>query len=83
MQRIHERLNQVGGAAFSELFEPGMHKSAMIGVFLAILELIRHHSVNAEQSEGQNDIVITPGEFFKDDQDFGDVDDYSSKPDEG
>ena len=40
---------------FSELFEPGMHKSAMIGVFLAVLELVRHHCVRTEQSHVRRD----------------------------
>ncbi len=44
MRRIHERITQHQRAAFSELFEPGMHKSAIVGVFLAILELVRHHN---------------------------------------
>ncbi len=51
MARIHERLRQHGRVAFGDLFEPGMHKSALIGMFLAILELVRHHGVRAEQPE--------------------------------
>ena len=49
MTRIRERL-ATGGVAFSDLFEPGMHKSALIGMFLAVLELVRHHGVRAEQA---------------------------------
>ncbi len=26
-----------------------MHRSTLVGMFLAVLELVRHHSVNAEQ----------------------------------
>lgn len=51
MSRIHERLRQSGRIAFGDLFEPGMHKSALIGMFLAVLELVRHHGVHAEQQE--------------------------------
>src|SRR5690606_35779852 len=40
MQKIHARLVEHGRVSFSEMFTAGMHKSAMIGVFLAILELV-------------------------------------------
>ncbi len=76
MQRIHERLLTNRRASFSEMFEPGMHKSAMIGVFLAILELVRHHSVHAEQSDIHGEIWITPGETFSETLNLGDVDNY-------
>ena len=36
---------------FAGLFEPGMHKSTLIGIFLAILELVSHHQVRVEQNE--------------------------------
>ena len=42
MRRIHDRLRERGRLAFSELFVPGMHKSALVGIFLATLELVRH-----------------------------------------
>ena len=62
MQRIHQRLEQSGRLAFSELFEPGMHKSAQVGMFLAILELVRHHHVRSEQNELFGEIWILPGD---------------------
>ena len=49
MKRIHSRILRQKTVSFNELFEPGMHKSAMIGVFLAVLELTRHHNVLASQ----------------------------------
>jgi segregation and condensation protein A len=64
MQRIHEQLRAQPRMAFSDFFGPGMHKSAMIGVFLAILELVRHHHVAAEQDEGHGEIWITRGDHF-------------------
>jgi segregation and condensation protein A len=64
MQRIHTRIVEQGRAAFSEMFEPGMHKSAIVGVFLAVLELVRHHAVIAEQPAGDGDIWIVPGDGF-------------------
>ncbi len=76
MERIHGRLTTEGRAAFSQMFEPGMHKSAMIGVFLAILELVRHHSVRTEQNDLHGEIWILPGENFDVRIDFSEVDAY-------
>jgi segregation and condensation protein A len=78
MQRIHQRLVEAGRAAFSEMFAPGAHKSSMIGVFLAILELVRHHDVRTEQYDTHGEIWILPGENFGDDLDLSNVDTYGS-----
>jgi len=64
MRRIHERLAAHGKMAFSEMFQAGMHKSALVGVFLAILELVRHGQVSAEQNDLHGEIVVRPGEGF-------------------
>ena len=61
MERIHARLMREGRLLFSDLFEPGMHKSSLVGIFLAVLELVRHHDVRAEQDELFGEIVLTPG----------------------
>ncbi|MEZ6094973.1 MAG: segregation/condensation protein A [Pirellulaceae bacterium] len=77
MQRIHGQLCDQRKLYFSDLFQPGMHKSAMIGVFLAVLELTRHHNVRADQDDEVNDIVIIPGEGFKHELHLNAVDDYN------
>lgn len=64
MERIHQKLLQERRASLSEMLEPGMHKSAMIGVFLAILELVRHHSVRTEQEQVHGEIWVLPGKNF-------------------
>jgi len=64
MQRIHHRLIERGRVAFSEMFDRGMHKSALIGVFLAVLELVRHHSVRTEQPDPLGEIWVMPGDQF-------------------
>src|SRR5690606_7667060 len=64
MQRIHARIVEAGRAALSDFLVPGAHKSAMIGVFLAILELVRHHSVRTVQNDLHGEIWILPGEAF-------------------
>ena len=62
MSRIHERLRRCGRMAFGDLFETGMHKSALIGMFLAVLELVRHHGVRAEQQELHAEIWLCAGD---------------------
>jgi segregation and condensation protein A len=64
MQRIHGQLAQRQRLAFSELFAPGMHKSAIVGVFLAVLELVRHYGVRAEQEELHGEIWIVASPQF-------------------
>jgi segregation and condensation protein A len=64
MQRIHGRLASDRRVAFSDMFQLGMHKSAIVGVFLAILELARHHGVRTEQNDLHGEIWIVPGEEF-------------------
>lgn len=76
MNDIRSRLTSGGRARFSELFQPGMHKSAMIGVFLAVLELVRHSGVRTEQDEAHGEIWIhgdemNEAEFGEDDTSFG------------
>ena len=62
MGRILEQLRAEGRVAFTTLFTSGMHKSAMVGIFLATLELVRHHDVRFEQNELFGEIWLSPGE---------------------
>jgi segregation and condensation protein A len=61
MERILARLAEEGRLAFSSLFEPGMHKSALVGIFLATLELVRHHGLLTDQPDLFGEIWLTPG----------------------
>jgi segregation and condensation protein A len=78
MERIHQLLLDDGRAAFSDLFAPGAHKSSMIGVFLAILELVRHHDVRTEQHDLHGEIWILPGPDFATALDLSNVDAYGA-----
>lgn len=49
MERIRARVLRTGRLSFADLFEPGMHKSTLVGIFLAALELVRHGHVRVEQ----------------------------------
>jgi segregation and condensation protein A len=61
MERIAKLLNERGHVALGELFEPGMQKSKLVGMFLAVLELARHHSVKTEQNNLFGEIHVYPG----------------------
>ena len=82
MERIRGRLLSQERVAFSEMFTLGMHKSAMIGVFLAILELVRHHKVSTDQTEMHGEIWIIPGENLSDPTDVNSIDEFDNQPDE-
>lgn len=73
MQRIHENLLTDGEVHFSDMFEPHMHKSSMIGVFLAVLELARNYGVVVEQTGLHGDMVMRPGDNFKHSLDVSEV----------
>lgn len=77
MKRIHGELVSRGRLNFSELFEPGMHKSAMVGIFLAVLELTRYHHVQADQPDLNTEIALAPGEGFRGEIELSGVDDYN------
>jgi segregation and condensation protein A len=61
MQRILDRLKNEGRIPFSQLFQTGMHKSALVGIFLACLELVRHHDVLCEQNDLFGEIWMIVG----------------------
>jgi segregation and condensation protein A len=62
MQRIDERVRRDGRVPFTAFFEPLVHKSALVGMFLAVLELVRHQHVCAAQQELFGEIWLEPGE---------------------
>jgi segregation and condensation protein A len=79
MARIHETLLARGKIAFSELFQPGMHRSKMVAMFLAILELVRHHGIRAEQNQNFGEIWVLPG-LNAGDLNLSGADNYEHKP---
>lgn len=62
MQHIDSRLRRERRVAFSDFFETSVHKSALVGMFLAVLELVRHHYASAAQSELFGEIWLEPGD---------------------
>jgi segregation and condensation protein A len=61
MRRIYERLQSEPGVEFSTLFEGAVHRSTFVGMFLAVLELIRHRWAQAHQLELFGEIMLAPG----------------------
>lgn len=61
--RVRERVRAEGRVAFRDLFEPPYHRARLIGLFLAMLELVKVRAVWLEQPEPFGDIwVIRPDE---------------------
>jgi segregation and condensation protein A len=58
MQQIAERIAAVTRLAFAELFPPEGSKGQLVGLFLALLELIRHGRARVEQSELFGEIFV-------------------------
>lgn len=80
MDRIHQRLRRERRLVFSNLFERNLHKSSLIGIFLACMELVRHYRVRVEQNQLFGEIwLVAPPE---DDEplDLSRVDNYDHAP---
>ena len=59
MKRIHYRLKREERISFRSLFEPGQHKTTLIGIFLAMLELVRHGYACVHQESLFGEIELT------------------------
>ncbi len=76
MERLLARLLAAGRLAFRDLFEPGMHKSTLVGIFLAILELVRFHRVRVEQNTLFGEIWLVPNPNCTEPFDWSGVEEY-------
>jgi segregation and condensation protein A len=74
--RIHAQLLERGRLAFSDLFNPSMHKSVMVGMFLAVLELVRHHRVRVDQNALFGEVWVLPDLECSQPLDLSNVDNY-------
>jgi segregation and condensation protein A len=80
MSRILARLTERGRLALSELLDAHLHKSVLVGMFLAILELVRHHRVRAEQNALFGEIWVLPGTDASVPLDPSQIDNYEHTP---
>ena len=80
MHRIHDQLIHHQKLAFSQLFSGSVHRSTTVGMFLAVLELIRHRWVVTTQESLFGEIWIAPGErpIPKEFDNLSDVEEYTS-----
>ena len=76
MEQITEQLQRDGRIRFFSLFKDDMHKSQMIGVFLALLELVRHHHIHSDQNDLFGEIWILPGSQSDKEVDISAVETY-------
>ena len=58
-EEIRRRVAVAGRLAFRDLFAPPFHKGRLIGLFLAILELIRARALRAEQPDAFGEIWLS------------------------
>ena len=76
MEQIYHNLREAGRLKLSDLFEGNMHKSQMIGIFLAVLELVRHHNFECDQQDLFGEMWLLPSETLGDHLDLTAVDSY-------
>jgi segregation and condensation protein A len=60
MERVGQRVREEGRVAFTSFFEGLTKRNVVVGVFLAILELLRHHGFRAEQTADYGEIFVMP-----------------------
>lgn len=60
IQTVGERVRQEGRVAFTSFFEGTAKRSTIVGLFLAVLELLRHHRFRAVQTGDYGEIWILP-----------------------
>ena len=56
--QIQERVQAEGRVAFRAAFTPPYYKARLIGIFLAILELIRHHGIGLELPDAAGELWL-------------------------
>ncbi len=60
IERVGARVRKEGRITFSSFFEQTHFRPRIVGVFLAILELLRHHQFRADQPQAHGEIWILP-----------------------
>ena len=56
--QIRDRVAAEGRVRFLDVFTPPRYKARLIGIFLAVLELIRHHGLGLDQPDPAGDIWL-------------------------
>jgi len=74
MERIHSLVDSAGRVELMSLFQAGMHKSTLVAMFLATLELTRHYGLTTEQLDPGHPLYLLAGEHFKRELDVHKID---------
>lgn len=77
MERIHGLVNSQQRVELTSLFETGMHKSTLVAMFLATLELTRHYGLTTEQHDAGHPLYLLAGENFQRELDVHKIDNMS------
>lgn len=77
MERIHALVRGQGRVELTSLFQVGMHKSALVAMFLATLELTRHYGLTTEQRDTGHPLYLLAGENFQQQLDVHQVENLS------
>lgn len=59
MERIVQRLRQAGRLPFSEVFDPPHTRGRLLGLFLAMLELIKGRTIAVDQDRAYGDLWLS------------------------
>jgi segregation and condensation protein A len=60
IERVESLVAEKGRVAFSELFEDDMPRTRLVGIFLAVLELVRRGRLSARQEQLFDEIWLEP-----------------------
>lgn len=60
VERIGNQVRDEKRVAFTTLFDEATSRNRIVGIFLAILELLRHHAFRAEQPDDFGEIWVLP-----------------------
>lgn len=77
MQHIHGLVCGEQRVELTSLFQPRMHKSTLVAIFLATLELTRHYGLSTEQSEPCRPLYLVAGPNFVRELDVHEIDNLS------
>jgi segregation and condensation protein A len=77
MERIHALVVERKRVELMTLFEAGMHKSTLVAMFLATLELTRHYGLTTEQRDSGHPLYLLAGPDFKYELDVHKIDNLS------
>lgn len=77
MEKIHGLVCEQDRLELTELFQPGMHKSSLVAMFLATLELTRHYGLSTDQKDTGHPLYLVAGKNFNRELDVHQVDNLS------